>query len=83
MDVQLLVTFQLSWALRGLWVCVFHAGTDSDNTLLHISESMDALEAVIPLMIADIAVFDVLKEFADYLTLSSNLAGIATSTLLP
>ena len=27
--------------------------------------------------------FDVLEEFADYLTLSSNLAGIATSTILP
>ena len=27
--------------------------------------------------------FDVLEEFADYLTLSSNLAGIATSKLLP
>ena len=32
-DVQLLVTFQFYWALKGLWVCVFPGGTGSDNAL--------------------------------------------------
>ena len=70
-------------------------------SLLHIFDSMDALETIRPSMLADITVsaverlwlftadiawFEVvyvLAEFADYLTLSYNLAGIATSTLLP
>ena len=77
---------------------MFLGGTCGDNALLHISDSMDALEAVRPSMFKVSAVvrlclftadivwvvwFDVLEEFADYLTLSSNLVGIPTSTLLP
>ena len=53
-DVDLLVTFQLYWAWRGLWVCVFPEDTGSDNALS--LSSMDALEAVGTSMFADITV---------------------------
>ena len=56
MDVQLLATFQLSLALGDWWIGVFLGDTGNDNTLLHISDSMEALAAVRPSMFADITV---------------------------
>ena len=46
-------------AIMGLWVlgvCVFLVGTGIDNSLLYISHSMDAFEAVRDSMYADITV---------------------------
>ena len=56
MDVQLLPTFQLSLALGDWWIGVFLADTGTDNTLLHISDSIEVLVAVRPSMFADITV---------------------------
>ena len=89
------MSFQVSSALLDVVLCESLGDTGSDGAL---SDSMYTFEAVRPPMFADITVstverlwlftedivwFDVLEDFVDYLTLSSNLAGIATTTLLP
>ena len=55
-DVQLLATFQLSLAVGDWWIGVFLGDKGNDNTLLHISDSMEALAAVRPSMFTDITV---------------------------
>ena len=50
------MSFQVSSALLDVVLCESLGDTKSDSTLLHMSDSMDALEAVRPSMFADITV---------------------------